>query len=122
LRDSARKLQTERWSHGRLPSDTIVGNLRIGRPEFERAVLALDVFQRCAVLLTVFERLSGAETALLLDADAELVKKAQVRGLVELTRNIALGRGRDRSSVTDEISVTNMRAWLGPMGWPTCLT
>jgi DNA-directed RNA polymerase specialized sigma24 family protein len=122
LRDSLRKLQTENWSHGPLPSDSRAGRLSVSRPEFESAVLALDAFQRCAVLLTVFERLSVAETALLLDADVELVKKAQVRGLVELTRNIALGRGWDHSSALDGISVTSLRAALGPVGWPTCVT
>jgi DNA-directed RNA polymerase specialized sigma24 family protein len=118
-----RKLQTEKnWSHGRLPSESRAGRLSVSRQEFESAVLALDVFQRCAVLLTIFEQLSVAETALLLNADVELVKKAQVRGLVELTRNIALGRGWDHSSAADRISVTSLRAALGPVGWPTCLT
>jgi len=122
LRDSMRRLKTELWSHGRLPSGASADNLRISRLEFERAVLAMDAFQRCAMLLTVFEGLSVAETALLLDADIELVKKAQIRGLVELTRNIALGRGWDHSSAADEVSVTSFRAAVGPAGWPICLT
>jgi DNA-directed RNA polymerase specialized sigma24 family protein len=69
----------------------------VNKWEFERAILALDVFERCAVLLTVFERLSIADAALLLNADAALVKKAQGRGLIELTRHIAQDRDRDSS-------------------------
>lgn len=77
------------------PSRARMSADRVTRPECERAVQAFDVFERCAVLLTVFERLSIPEVALLLNAGAELAKKAQVRGLIELTRNIATGRGWD---------------------------
>jgi hypothetical protein len=76
-----------------LPAQGWISRQSITRPEFERALLALDVFPRCAVLLTVFERLSLEESTLLLNADRELVARAQRQGLIELTRNIALGRG-----------------------------
>lgn len=56
-------------------------------------MLALDVFPRCALLLTVFEKLSIKDTTVLLGADEALVRKAQCLGLIELTRNIARGRG-----------------------------
>jgi len=76
-----------------LPSPKWILDRSVTSDEFHRAVLALDVFPRCALLLTIFERLSVTDTALLLNAEADVVKRAQARALVELTRNIALGRG-----------------------------
>ncbi|MCU1235287.1 MAG: polymerase, sigma-24 subunit, subfamily [Candidatus Solibacter sp.] len=62
--------------------------------EFERAVLAIDLFPRCALLLSIFERVSVEDAATLLDATPELVRKAQIIGLQELTANLASGQGR----------------------------
>lgn len=63
------------------------------KPDLERALLAIDVFPRCALLLTVFEKLPIADAATLLDAGQELVNKAKVIGLRELTRNLARNAG-----------------------------
>jgi hypothetical protein len=57
--------------------------------QIERALLAIDVFPRCALLLTLFEEVSLEDTAVLLDEDCALIRKAQVVGLRELTRNLA---------------------------------
>jgi hypothetical protein len=57
--------------------------------EIERALLAIDVFPRCALLLTVFERMSPEDAAMLLDVDRDLVRKARIIGLQELTRTLA---------------------------------
>jgi len=46
-------------------------------------------FPRCAILLSVFERVSIEDAAVLLDVDRELFRKAQAIGLQELTRNLA---------------------------------
>jgi len=48
-------------------------------PEFERALLATDLFPRCALLLTVFEKLSLDDAALLLNEDKALVRKARIK-------------------------------------------
>ena len=106
LRESALRLQaSDPAEPASLPSPGWV-RVEHARPittqEFERAVLALDVFPRCAVLLTVFERLSIQESTLLLNADRELVTRAQHRGLIELTRNIALGRGWEPTAERSE--------------------
>ena len=94
LRESALRLQTpDPAEPPALPPPDWISRQRITRPEFERALVALDVFPRCAVILTFFERLSLEESTLLLGADEELVTRAHRRGLIELTRNIALGRG-----------------------------
>jgi DNA-directed RNA polymerase specialized sigma24 family protein len=61
------------------------------KSDLEQALLAIDVFPRCALLLTFFEGLSVNDVSILLDADWELVEAAQVEGAIELTRNIVLG-------------------------------
>jgi DNA-directed RNA polymerase specialized sigma24 family protein len=94
LRESALRLQTpDPVEPAALPPRGWIDRQSITRGEFERALLALDVFPRCAVLLTFFERLSLEESSLLLNADRELVTRGQRLGLIELTRNIALGQG-----------------------------
>jgi DNA-directed RNA polymerase specialized sigma24 family protein len=59
------------------------------RRELERALLAIDAFPRCVLLLLLFEGLSIDDATVLLDADRELVRKAQVFALRELTLNLA---------------------------------
>ena len=61
------------------------------RSNFEQAVLAIDAFPRCALLLTVFEKLPIEDAALLLNADEALVRVAQGLGLTDLARNTLLG-------------------------------
>ena len=56
--------------------------------QVERALLAMDVFQRCVVLLTVLERFSDAEAGKALSIDERLVVQARVQGLIALTRNV----------------------------------
>jgi hypothetical protein len=60
-------------------------------------LLAIDLFPRCALLLTVFEKLSLDDAALLLNADKALVRKAQNQGLLELAGAAAGGRGLRRA-------------------------
>jgi DNA-directed RNA polymerase specialized sigma24 family protein len=59
------------------------------RLELERALLAIDAFPRCVLLLLIFEGLSIDDATVLLDVDRELIRKAQVFALDELTRNLA---------------------------------
>jgi hypothetical protein len=59
------------------------------KADVERALLAIDVFPRCAVVLSVFEGVSPDDVESLLDADRALVGEARIRGLCELTRNLA---------------------------------
>ena len=55
------------------------------KQELEDTLLAMDVFVRCAVVLTVFERLPIKAAAELLGADENTVKSAQARGVTEMT-------------------------------------
>ena len=83
LRESAwRTLRAEDPDPATLTGLKPVGQMTA--PELERALLAIDLFPRCALLLTVFEKLSLDDASLLLNADKALVRKAQNQGLLEL--------------------------------------
>ena len=60
--------------------------------QLERALLAMDVFPRCVLVLTVFERVSVGDAAVMLDMSPDLVRKGQRIGLRELTRKLILHR------------------------------
>ena len=60
-----------------------------GKAELERALLAIDLFPRCVVLLTVFEKVSEQDAATLLNVDRQLLRTAKAIGLAELTWNLA---------------------------------
>jgi DNA-directed RNA polymerase specialized sigma24 family protein len=59
------------------------------KAQLERALLAIDVFPRCALLLSVFEGLSLDDATVLLNGDRDLVRNAQVSALRQLTQNLA---------------------------------
>ncbi len=61
---------------------------RVDREEFEEAVISIDAFPRCAMLLTIFEGMSIRAASALLHADEALTRVAQRIGIVELTRNL----------------------------------
>jgi hypothetical protein len=67
----------------------------IGREEFEEAVIAIDAFPRCAMLLTIFEGMSIRAASVLLNESEMLTRKAQQIGIVQLTGNLAADDGRD---------------------------
>lgn len=62
--------------------------------QLERALLAIDVFPRCAVLLSVLEKLSIDDTAVLLNSDRYRVRAARNCGLQELANNLAAMQGQ----------------------------
>ena len=55
------------------------------KTQIERALLAVDLFPRAAVLLSIVEGISIADAATVLDADVTLVRKAQAIGVREFT-------------------------------------
>jgi DNA-directed RNA polymerase specialized sigma24 family protein len=57
--------------------------------QLEQALLAIDVFPRCALVLSIFEGLPLEDVAMLLDEDCELVKAARAIGLQQLTRRLS---------------------------------
>jgi hypothetical protein len=56
--------------------------------ELERALLAIEAFPRCVLLLLLFEGLSVDDAMVLLGAERDLILKAQEFALRELTRNL----------------------------------
>jgi hypothetical protein len=71
----------------------------ISKAQIEAALLAIDVFPRCALLLTVFEDLPLEEVGMLLHSDRDSIEAGRIRALRELTRNL---RYLNRSSTPVE--------------------
>jgi hypothetical protein len=61
--------------------------------QLERALLAIDLLPRWALLLTVFEKASLEEASALLHVEYDLLSFARTVGLMELSRNIAREQG-----------------------------
>ncbi len=72
----------------------------------ERALLSIDAFPRASVLLLVFERVPLRDAAILLDAEPDLVRKAQAAGVRELTMNLARTQGW-KSAAANSNQLTN---------------
>lgn len=87
LAESARRLRAKREAR-RTAKWSQPLNAAANKAELESALLAIDLFPRCAVLLSFFEGLSLDDATVLLDGDRELVRKAQITGLQELTQNL----------------------------------
>ena len=54
----------------------------------ERALLAIDVFPRCVLVLRTLEGISIEDTATLLEENKDLVREAQAIGLYSLVDSI----------------------------------
>jgi DNA-directed RNA polymerase specialized sigma24 family protein len=89
LAASARRMAARRSRHCAPPPRNWALRPDATKFQIERALLAIDVFPRCALLLSVFEGLSIDDATVLLDGDRELVRSAQVCAIEELTRNLA---------------------------------
>ena len=93
LAASARRIPSWCADKSALPPRTWAPDRTATKVQIERALLAIDVFPRCAVLLSVFEGVSLEDAAVLLDADRDLLGKARTIGLRDLTRNLARMQG-----------------------------
>ena len=95
------ELRTSKQRVARAAEDELTKDARlkkrpyIAREEFEEAVIAIDAFPRCAMLLTIFEGMTAKAASVLLNEDEALTRKAQRIGIVQLTRNLAQDGGRD---------------------------
>lgn len=58
------------------------------RVDLERDITAIDLFPKAALLLTIFERLSLVDAAVLLGVPKETVANAQARAMMQLSRAI----------------------------------
>ena len=62
---------------------------RLTKSELEEALLGMDTFRRCVVILTLLEGLPAHEVADLLGTEVNTVKAAQARGVGEMTWRLA---------------------------------
>jgi hypothetical protein len=93
LTASARRTKSKRLRRPALPGRDWELDRNTTRVELEKSLLAIDVFPRAALLLSIFERVPVADAAVLLDAEPELIRKAQAMGLMELTNRLARMQG-----------------------------
>ena len=93
LVDSANRTKSARAGKSAFPPRDWTLNPATTKAQLEAALLAIDVFPRCALVLSFFEKASLEDTAVLLNADRSLVGKAQTIGLQELNRNLARMQG-----------------------------
>ena len=82
---------------------------RATKVQLERALLAIDVFPRCALLLSVFDGMTLEDAAILLGADRRLVRKGQTTGLRELTRNLARMQGWTSTTTNGYVVTSEMQ-------------
>jgi DNA-directed RNA polymerase specialized sigma24 family protein len=94
LAASAGRVDTKRCLRHRSPRQESSLSPGTTKVQLERALLAIDVFPRCAVLLSVFEKLSIDDTAVLLNSDPDRVEAARSCGLQELAGNLAEMQGQ----------------------------
>jgi DNA-directed RNA polymerase specialized sigma24 family protein len=93
LAESANRTASNAFEEPALPPRNWALDGGTTKTDLERALLAIDAFPRCALVLSVFERVPLEDTASLLDAGPDVVRAAQTIGLQELTRNLAVARG-----------------------------
>jgi DNA-directed RNA polymerase specialized sigma24 family protein len=109
LAASARRTAADRAQESELPLRNWMLDPHTTKVQLERALLAIDVFPRCALLLSVFEGMSLEDAAVLLDADQRLVRKGQVTGLQELTRNLARMQGWTSTATKGYVVTSEMQ-------------
>jgi DNA-directed RNA polymerase specialized sigma24 family protein len=109
LAASAGQTASKQAEEAPFPSRNWVLDRDTTRTQLESALLAIDVFPRCALLLLIFEGMSLEDAAILLDGDRDLVRKAQMTGLWELTRNLARMQGWTSSATKSYVVRSEMQ-------------
>ena len=108
LAASARRTASKRAEKTALPPPNWTLDRGTTKVQLEGALVAIDVFPRCALLLSVFEGVSLEDVALLLDSERYLVRKAQMVGLRELTRNLARIQGWTSTTTKSYVVTSEM--------------
>jgi len=109
LAASARRTESKRAEKAALPPRNWTLDGDTTKVQLESALLSIDVFPRCALLLSVFEGMSLEDAAILLDAEQDLVRKAQMIGLRELTRNLARIQGWTSTTTRSDVVTSEMQ-------------
>jgi hypothetical protein len=89
IRTSARRAESTPF-HGeiRVPRGWSLSS-QTNKIQLEQALLAIDVFPRCVLVLSIFEGLPLEDVVTLLDEDRELVKTTRAVALGQLTRQLS---------------------------------
>jgi hypothetical protein len=106
LAASARRMALRPADKSAFPPRSWVLDPGSTKSDLERALLSIDMFPRASVLLLVFERVPLRDAAILLDAEPDLVRRAQAAGVRELTLNLARMQGW-KSAATNSNKLTN---------------
>lgn len=93
LARSARRTALSHTENSEFPEPSWVLDVGTSKSDLEHALLQIDLFPRAAVLLLVFERVPLKDAAILLDSEADLVKKAVAAGVRDLTIKLARTQG-----------------------------
>ena len=81
LISSAARMEVWPTEHLPLPPFNWSLDPNTSKSQVENALRAIEVFPRCALLLTVFEGFKLCDAAVLLNADPELVMRGRIVGL-----------------------------------------
>lgn len=92
LVESARRTEIARDEEPSLRR-ALAANEDITTTDIEEALFDIDLFPRAVLVLLVFEKIGIADAATMLDADAALIRKAQVIGLRGFTENVVIKKG-----------------------------
>jgi len=109
LARSARRTASKRADRVALPPRNWTLDRDTTKVQLESALLAIDVFPRCALLLSVFERMSLEDVGILLNSERDLVRTAQMIGFLELTRNLARLRGWTSAATKPSVVTSEMQ-------------
>jgi hypothetical protein len=88
IAESARQIALQS-DEGFIPLQGWCLDPNISKAQVEAALVAIEAFPRCALFLTMFEGLPLENAAALLHSDRELISRGRMRGLRDLTRNLA---------------------------------
>lgn len=92
LYTSARKTETVPFRGDlRLPRGWSLSSYT-NKAQLEQALLAIDIFPRCALVLSIFEGLPLEDVSTLLTEDHELVRTARAIALHQLTQRLSASR------------------------------
>ncbi len=89
IAESARETTLQQSHQGFIAVEGWFLDPNISKEQVEVALLSIGAFPRCALLLTVFEGLQLEDAAALLHSDRELISRGRMKGLYDLTRNLA---------------------------------
>jgi DNA-directed RNA polymerase specialized sigma24 family protein len=109
LARSAHRTASKRVEKTALPPRHWTLNRETTKVQLESGLLTIDVFPRCALLLSVFEGMSLEDVGILLNSERDLIRKARMIGLRELTRNLAGIQGWTSTAPKPSIVTSEMQ-------------